>query len=127
MRFYPCSALNGVTPTNDLWGTLFCKYEAHFTGSAQREGGRCLAWRRHVTISFSDLFFLSATPFCCGVYGTECSIQIPSSSQKLWKPPLICFPPLLDLIDLIFLLKLFLAIALKTLKVSKTSNFCLMK
>ena len=27
--------------------------------------------------------------FCCGVYGTECSIRIPSDSQQIWKYPLI--------------------------------------
>ena len=72
----PNSASKGVAPITDLWGTLFWMYEAQFTASAQREGGRCLAWRRHVSISFSDFFFLSTTPFCCGVYGTECFIWI---------------------------------------------------
>ena len=83
------------------------------------------AW--HVAISFSDLFFLSAIPFWCGVYGTECSIWIPSYSQKLWKYPLMYSPPLSYVIDLIFLLKLFSMLDLKILKVSKTSDFCFMK
>ena len=78
---------------------------------------------RLVSISFSDLLFLSAMPLCCGVYGTECSIRIPYDSQKIWKYPLMYSPPLSDLIDLIFLLKLFSTIALKTLKVSKTFDF----
>ena len=37
-------------------------------------GGRLLSYRMHVAISFKDLFFLSTTPFCCGVYGTQCCI-----------------------------------------------------
>ena len=119
----PMQCFEWCDPNYDLWGTLFYKYEAQFTASAQRQGGRCLAWRRHVSISFSDLFFLSTTPFCCGVYGTECSIRIPSDSQKLWKSPLMYSPPLSDLIDLIFLLKLFSTISLKTLKVSKLLIF----
>ena len=123
LGLYPYNASNGVTPTTDLWGTLFYKYEAQFTASAQREAGRCLAWRMHVSISFSDLFFLLAMPIFCGVYGTECSIQIPSDSQKLWKYPLMYSPPLSYLIDLIFLLKLFSTIYLKTLKVSKLLIF----
>ena len=122
----PMRCFERVTPTTDLWSTLFCKYEARFTASTQREGGRCLAWRRHVSISFSDLFFLSATPFCCGVYGTECSIRIPFDLHKYGNYLLMYSPPLSDLIDLIFLLKLFSTIALKTLKLSKNSYFCFM-
>ena len=123
LGLYPCSASNGVTPTTDLWGTLFYKYESQFTALAQREGGICLAWRRNVAISFSDLFFLSDSPVCCGVYEPECSIRIPSDSQKFWKSLLTYSPPPSDLIDLIFLLKLFSTKALKLLKVSKTSEF----
>ena len=74
-----------------------------------------------------NLFLLSTTPFCCGVYGTEYSIQIPSDSQKLWKSILTYSPPPSDLIELMFLLKLFSTIALKILKVSKTSDFSFMK
>ena len=77
----PCSALNGMAPTTDLWDTLLCMYEEKFTTSSQREGGRFLEWRRHVSISSSDLFFLSTIPFYFGVYGTECSIWIPFVSQ----------------------------------------------
>ena len=127
MGLYLCSASNGVTLTTDLWGILFCKYESSFTTSAQREGGRCLPWRRHVAISFSDLFFLLDTPFCYGLYGTKYSIRIPSDSQKNWKYILTYSPPPSDLIDLIFLLKLFSTIALKLLKVPKTYYFSFMK
>ena len=68
-------------------------FEAQFTASSQIEGGILYTWRRQVFISFNDLFF-SQAPFCCGVYGTKCSIRIPSDSQNCWKYPLMYSPPL---------------------------------
>ena len=61
------------------------------------------------------------------VYGTECSIQIPSDSQYCWKSLLMYSPPLSDLMDLIFFLKLFSIVALKTSKISNTSDLCFIK
>ena len=123
----PNSAPKEVASITYLWDTLFWMYVAWFTNSSYREGGIFLSLRRHVSISFNDLFFLSATPLCCVVYGTECSIPIPSHSQYCWKYLLMYSTPLFDLMDLIFFLKQFSTIALKTLKVSKKSNFCFMK
>ena len=119
----PWSASSGVAPNTDLWDTLFYMYEAQVTASTQREGVRFFAWKRHVSISFNDRCFLLATPFYCGVYGTKCSIQIPSYSKYCWKYLLMYSPPLSDLMDLIFFLKLFSIRALKTSKILNTSDF----
>ena len=72
-----------------------CMYKAQFTTSSQREGGIFVAWIRQVYISFNDLFFLSATPLCRGVYGTECCIWMPTDAQSYWNSLLTYTPPLL--------------------------------
>ena len=86
-----------------------------------------MLWIRHVSISFNDLFFLLATLFCCGVYGIECSIWIPYDSQYWWKYLLMYSPPLSDLKDLTFFLKLFSIKVLKTFKIPNTPDLCFMK
>ena len=53
------------------------KYPAVLTVSGQRFSGKLLPILialALITISFPDL---SATPFCAGVYGADCSITIP--------------------------------------------------
>jgi hypothetical protein len=46
-----------------------------------------------LAISCKDLFFLSTTPFCCGVLGEENSWRIPWFSQKISKGSLANSPP----------------------------------
>ena len=78
----PINASKGVSSITYLWGTLFWIYEAQLTSSTHIYGGRFLASRRHVAIYFKVLFFLSATPLCCGVYGTECCNWMSGNAQS---------------------------------------------
>ena len=77
LGFCSINSSKGFTQITDLWWTLLWIYGAQFTTSAHRYGGIFLDSRMHVAISFRDVFFLSSTPFCYVLYGTECCISIP--------------------------------------------------
>jgi hypothetical protein len=47
------------------------------TASAHSDGSRDVSIRKHLTISNIVLFFRSATPLCCGVYGCVNWREIP--------------------------------------------------
>src|SRR5438045_9511529 len=66
-------------------------------------------------------FFLSTTPFCCGVYGAENSCLIPSSSRNSSILVFLNSVPLSLLILLIFTSNSFWAFLANFLKVSCTS------
>jgi len=42
-----------------------------FIASAQKYLGRLVSFNKVLVISSEALFFLSTTPFCCGVIGAE--------------------------------------------------------
>jgi hypothetical protein len=58
---------NGVLFKIGLNKTLFRTKQAHETASAQSDLGRLDSHKSVLAHSCSVLFFLSTTPFCCGV------------------------------------------------------------
>jgi hypothetical protein len=47
-------------------------YDAQLIASFHSLGDNDFDYSIQFSISFKDQFFLSATPFCCGVYGIVC-------------------------------------------------------
>ena len=71
----------GVNGTN-FEGTWLSTWEVVNNVSPQYEMGG-FAWATiDLTMSNNILFFLLATPFCCGVLGIVCCVPIPVSSHK---------------------------------------------
>jgi len=77
-------ASKGVSSLKNMWGDLFWMYLAQLSASAPILEGRDLAWNMQVNTALRDLFFLLATPFCCGVWGIVCCSCIPSFEQICW-------------------------------------------
>ena len=82
----------------NLVGSLFNKNIVVFAASAHNLFGNSFSWSIHLVISMMLLFFLSLTPFYCGVYDTISWCSVPVSSQNLSKISLMYFFPLSCLI-----------------------------
>jgi hypothetical protein len=67
------------------------------------------------------LFFLSGTPFCCGLYGTVNYLLIPFSVQNSANSVEVYSPPLSDRKTLIYFLVWFSTRALNSWNLLKTS------
>ena len=80
-----------------MWEHLFWMYTAVIYALNQRNSGN--PWSNSMALATPTivLFFCSATPFCCGVWGTVCSFLIPSAKQysmnsmEVYSPPLSYF------------------------------------
>jgi len=69
-------------------------YGEKLIASADSLGSNYLDCSIQFSISFNDQFFLSATPFFYGVYGTMCCSCIPASIQSYCTYFLTHSPPL---------------------------------
>ena len=95
--------MEGFLPEKSSFGVLSgcCFVErrlrmspAAFTASAHKCPGSAFSSKRHLVMSSSDLFFLSATPFLWGVYGGVSSCLIPFEEQNSAKAREVYSPPL---------------------------------
>ena len=71
-----------------------------FTTSAQKYRGSFASFNIVLAASTKVMFFLSTTPFCCGVLGAVYCQEIPFSVQNLFKIVFLNNVPLSDLIFL---------------------------
>ena len=71
-----------------------------FTASAQKYRGSFALFNIVLVASTKVLFFLSTTPFCCGVLGAEYCREIPFSVQNLFRIAFLNYVPLSNLIFL---------------------------
>ena len=80
--FFQEKTSSGVLFSSTLCGVRFCTYTAILVASAHRCMGRSWSWSMALAASMIILFFLSATPLCCGLYGMVNSLLIPKSLHK---------------------------------------------
>ena len=123
----PYHASYGVLFFKDFVGNLFSKYTEVLTVSAQKLLGIFFSNRRHLAISITVRFFLSETPFCCGVYGVVSWHSLPAVLQNSTNWLEVYSVPLSDLKILMLKLLWFSTRALNHLKIEKTSFFSLIK
>jgi len=116
-------ASKGVIYFIDLWVDQFFVYMAQLTSSTKIFEGRYFAWIMQLAIYFRYRFFLSATPFDCGVYGVVCYKWILDSSQICCKSFFTYSPTLyIHMISIIFP-DYFFACGLKSLRSSNNFIF----
>src|SRR6266498_5121134 len=96
-------------------------WHAVLTASAQNWSEVLYSSSIVLAASMRVRFFLSTTPFCCGVYGAENSCLIPSSSRNFSMLVFLNSLSLSLLILLIFTSNSFWALLTNFLKVSYTS------
>ena len=89
----PCQSSKGVSVMLFV-GNLFWRYVAVIIVASHIRLGNSASESMHLVISRRDLSFLSAIPFCSGVYGTVRLCRIPCSSKnvcvwfEMYSPPL---------------------------------------
>ena len=77
--FLPKNTSSYVLFSSTLCGVRFCTYTAILAASSHRGMGISWSWSIALATSVIVLFFLSATPFCYGLYGVVNSLLIPES------------------------------------------------
>ena len=80
--FLPKNTCSGVLFSSTLCGVQFCTYTTVLAASAHRCIGRSWSWSISLATAMMVLFFLSETPFCCGLYGVVNSLLIPKSMHN---------------------------------------------
>jgi hypothetical protein len=98
-------------------------YAAQLIASAHSLGANYFDCSIQLAISFKDRFFLSPTPFCCGVYDTVCCSCILASIQSCCTYLLTYSPPLSVRSILILLPNSFSTSSLNSIRHSNTSDF----
>ena len=113
---------SSVMSPNLRCGLQFYTYTAVPQASAQRYIWS--PWSCIIALAAETIvrFFLSTTPFCCGLQGTVNSLLIPALPQKSTKPPEMYSPPLSEWSTLILLSVWFSTSALNSLNLSNTSS-----
>ena len=119
--FLPLHASSGTLFITAFFEHLFKIYTAQFVASAQYSFGKCFAFSILLTISMMVRFFLSATPFCCGVYLVVNCLCVSFSLQKRRNYFEIYSPPLSLLRTLIYFPLYFSIRSLKSQNFSNTS------
>ena len=110
-----------------LCGVRLCTYTDVLVASAQRCIGISWSWSMALVASMIVLFFLSAIPFYCGLYGVEKSLLIPEALHKSLNLFDVNSLPLSDWKVLIFLSVWFSTKGLNSLHLFKNSIFSFKK
>ena len=87
---------SGVLFSSTLCGVQFCTYTAVMAAFSHRCMGRYWSWSIDIVASMIFLFLLSATPFCCGLYGVDNSLLFPESLHNSLNSFDVNYSPLSD-------------------------------
>jgi hypothetical protein len=86
----------------DLMRTPVLNVDLCVTCLCPKKHGQVLVCIMALVAPMMDRYFCSATPFCCGLYGTVNSLLIPTSLQKPSNSLEVYSPPLSNLKTLIY-------------------------
>ena len=121
--FFPEKTSSCVLFSITLCGVRFYTYTAVLAASDHRCIGRSWSWSMALAASMIILFFLSVTPFCCGLYGVVNSLLIHESLHNSLNSFDVHSPPLSDRKVLIFFSVWFYTRTLNSLNFLNTSSF----
>ena len=123
--FFLENTSSGVLFSSTLCGVQFCTYTVVLEASAHRCMGRSWSWSIALATSMIVLFFLFATPFCCGLYGVVNSLLILKYLHNSWNSFDVNSLPLSD--QKVFISMWFSIKALNSLNLMNTSSLFFMK
>lgn len=123
--FFFINFSNGDSNPSVAWGRLLITWAVIFMHSAQNRGRAFLACNMLLHIFVRCLFFLSATPFYCGVFRQISSRFILHYCKNCMNYVDVYSPPLSVHKHCIFRSNSFWTFSLNSLNLFKTFDFCL--